>query len=446
MLVGDDQVLTSGTGERFRLHPAVFYRRYPEFVVLFHTERREIFTFNDTSFEVLNCFREFCRVDEVISTLGAIFEVDNRADFESSIQAFAAELFEKGILQREYKQSERRNDLERRVSDSFTGSGQLYSVAIELTYRCNERCRHCYVVDEGKAELTTSQLKTVLDDLAEMNVCNIVFTGGEIFVRKDAFELLEYAYAKGFAVDIFTNGTMLNATNCLRLKAVWPRCVHFSVYSHLPYKHDAITQLAGSFDKTVAAIKACTLIGIPVNIKTPVLTENMDAVPEMVRFAESLGVSIELGRNIVPRKDGDLSGTSLKITDEADYRTVSKVLDELIESVDLQAERCETLGKICGAGEHSVCINPYGEVYPCNTLPLVLGNTASQSIRDIWEGSRQLQWWRETNQKSKKKGCDGCFLTDSCIFCPGDAMLRTGDPLRKYEDACAVTRFAQARP
>lgn len=431
---------------RLRLHPAVFYRRYPDSVVLFHTGQREVFTFNESSADVLDCFREFCPVDEAVTALRDVFAVVDDAEFEDSIQGFADELVGKGILQREYKQSERKNDLERRVSDSFTGTGQLYSVAIELTYRCNERCRHCYVIDEGRAELTTAQLKTILDDLAEMNVCNVVFTGGEIFMRKDAFEVLEYAYAKGFAVDVFTNGTMLNANNCLRLKAVWPRCVHFSVYSHIPQKHDAITQLTGSFDKTVAAIKACTLIGIPVNIKTPVLTENMNDVSAMVGFAESLGVSIELGRNIVPRKDGDLSGTALKIIDEADYRAVSEVLDGLIDSVGVEAERCEALGKICGAGEHSVCINPYGEVYPCNTLPLVLGNTSTQSIREIWEQSEQLRRWRENNLSSKKKGCDDCLLADSCIFCPGDAMLRTGDPLRRYDDACAVTRFAQARP
>ncbi len=62
------------------------------------------------------------------------------------------------------------------------------------------------------------------------------------------------AYSKRFLMDIFTNGTLLDGMDYIRLKSCHPRCVHFSVYSHIPQKHDAVTQTPGSFEKTIKAI------------------------------------------------------------------------------------------------------------------------------------------------------------------------------------------------
>ena len=44
-----------------------------------------------------------------------------------------------------------------------------------------------------------------------------------------------------------------------------------------------------------------------------------------------------------------------------------------------------------------------------------------------------------------KKGCEDCKYFDNCIFCPGEAMMRSNDPLKKYEDACIATQLASER-
>src|SRR2546428_8570375 len=67
------------------------------------------------------------------------------------------------------------------------------SVHIDLTMRCNERCIHCYRVIERRPELTTDELRALLDDVARAGTLYLTFSGGEIFLRQDLLELIEHA-------------------------------------------------------------------------------------------------------------------------------------------------------------------------------------------------------------------------------------------------------------
>ena len=298
---------------------------------------------------------------------------------------------------------------------------------------------------ENRQELTAGKIRTILDELYDLNVFNLIFTDGEIFTREDSFDILEYAYSKRFLIDIFTNGTLLDGNDYIRLKSCQPRCIHFSVYSHIPQKHDAITQMPGSFEKTIKAIKTCILIDIPVNIKTPVFDETIDDIQGIVSLAESLSASIELGQNITPKKNGDLKPTALKISGEEKDDRVHYAIKNLIKTIENETDKKQVSDKLCGAGEHSISINPYGEVYPCNLLQLCIGDVTKQSVREIWDTSDMLKWWRENNRRSLKKGCSNCNMTERCIFCPGEAMMRKGNPLEMYEDACLATKYVVNR-
>ena len=435
----------STDNRKLKLHPSVFYRSFNELVVLYHTCRQKVFTFNETSKDILDCFAELCFADVAIELLKKIYIVEDECEFRESIYSFIAELVEKDILIPEHKQVEVINSLEKEVSGHITDMINLYSATIELTYKCNVKCRHCYVIDEDREELSTDKIKAILDELADLNVFNIVFTGGEVFTRKDAFEILEYAYSKRFVVDIFTNGNLLTPEGILKLKALWPRCVSFSVYSHIAEKHDAITQVQGSFEKTIAVIKACVLIGIQVNIKTPIFSETMGDLPELVKLADSLGVSIGLGNSITPKINGDLSPTAMKVVGETDNNVVLDTINVLIKTVDSNPSIETRSEKLCGAGERSISINPYGEVFPCAVFHLCIGDVTKQSIKQIWEESDMLIWWRNNNLRSLRKGCSDCSYAERCTFCPGEAMMRNGDPLTMYEEACQTTRFAVSR-
>src|SRR5208282_2598438 len=71
--------------------------------------------------------------------------------------------------------------------------GVPIAVHIDVTYRCNERCVHCYLDHDDHGEMTTAEIKGVLDQLAEAGVFFLTFSGGEVFMRRDFLELVEYA-------------------------------------------------------------------------------------------------------------------------------------------------------------------------------------------------------------------------------------------------------------
>ena len=96
-----------------------------------------------------------------------------------------------------------------RVMDRAATNGIPISVQFDLTYRCNERCVHCYLDHDDHGELTTAEVKHVLDQLAGAGTLFLTFSGGELLLRKDFFELLAYARAHRFDVKIKTNALLI---------------------------------------------------------------------------------------------------------------------------------------------------------------------------------------------------------------------------------------------
>jgi len=126
--------------------------------------------------------------------------------------------------------------------------GVPLAVHMDVTYRCNERCVHCYLDHDDHGEMTTAEIKDVLDQLAEAGVFFLTFSGGEVFMRRDFFELVEHARRLMFNVKIKTNAVMIHEKEARRIRELGVDTIQISVYSHRPEVHDAITKLPHSFD------------------------------------------------------------------------------------------------------------------------------------------------------------------------------------------------------
>ena len=129
------------------------------------------------------------------------------------------------------------------------------AVHMDVTYRCNERCVHCYLDHDDHGEMTTDEIKGVLDQLAEAGVFFLTFSGGEVFLRRDFFELVEHARRLMFNVKIKTNAVMIHEEEARKIRELGIDTIQISVYSHRPEVHDAITKLPHSFERTVKAIR-----------------------------------------------------------------------------------------------------------------------------------------------------------------------------------------------
>ena len=100
-------------------------------------------------------------------------------------------------------------DLMQRSGIGLWSGASRSSVQFDLTYRCNERCIHCYLDHDDHGELTTAEVKGMLDQLAAAGTLFLIFSGGELLLRKDFFELLAYARALAFDVKLKTNAILL---------------------------------------------------------------------------------------------------------------------------------------------------------------------------------------------------------------------------------------------
>jgi len=300
------------------------------------------------------------------------------------------------------------------------------SVHIDVTYRCNERCVHCYLDHDDKGEMTTREIKDVLDQLAEAGVFFLVFSGGEVFMRRDFLELVEYARKLLFNVKVKTNGVMIHEAEAKRLRELGVEQVQLSVYSHRPEIHDAITKLPGSFKRTIDSIKFLKSQGLKVTLSNVMMTVNQNDEAGTHSLARQLGVSYTLDPTVTPKMDGDTSILSLRV-DEED-------LDALFADPDLVGEVAEYCkppapvdndvmeGYSCSAGHTACYISPYGDVFPCVQFPLPTGNVRRQKFADIWYRSPQMHEVRSIKIKDLTV-CSSCAHAGGCTRCPGLAFM-----------------------
>ena len=306
--------------------------------------------------------------------------------------------------------------------------GVPLSVQMDVTYRCNERCVHCYLDHDDHGEMTTAEIKNVLDQLAEAGVFFLIFSGGEVFMRMDFFELVEYARSLMFCVKLKSNAFMIGEEEADRLAAAHLDSVQVSIYSHRPEVHDAITLLPRSLERSIAGIRRLRDRGVKVILANVLMRPNFQDYAGVKALAKELGAEFTIDPTITPMMDGDRSILSLGIEQE-ELQQVFR--DEgLVGNVDefcappagpmAEADAMDTLP--CSAG-HSACyISPYGDLYPCVQFPLPSGNVRRSKFLDIWRHSPELNEVR-TITISDLQGCSQCVHGSSCTRCPGLAYM-----------------------
>lgn len=330
---------------------------------------------------------------------------------------------------------------------------RLFSVLLELTYRCNLDCVFCYN-DVGKRgrPLSREDYGRLLDDLAGMQVMNLTFSGGEPLAHPDLFPLGRRARELGFVVRLKTNGHAVDAEMASRLKReVDPFLLEVSLHGARPGTHDRQTRVAGSFDRLVANLAAMRAEGLRVRISCTLTRWNEDEVEGMLDLAESFGMAVQFNPVVSARDDGDRSPLELaptpggvagllavqKARSEARRRAAGETGENAAAGpagFRVAREGDDVAGaappsKHCGAGSATVTVDPYGDVFPCVQWRVPVGNLREAGIREIWETSSGLRAVRQANAEVKSRlaafGPDVPLLA----HCPGSAASASGgDP------------------
>ena len=301
------------------------------------------------------------------------------------------------------------------------------SVQLDLTYRCNERCVHCYLDHQDHGEMTTAEIKHLLDEMADAGVFILTLSGGEIFLRKDFFQILEYArLERQFCVKLKTNAIMIREKEAAKIRDIGVESIQISIYSHRPEVHDAITLVPGSLHRSLDAGRFLKSQGLRVIFANVLMIQNLEDYQGVRALANKMGVECTLDPTITPMMDGDRSILKLGVNQDAlrqVFRDQALVGDvEEFCAIAAPADENGLSALPCSAGHTTCYVSPYGDVFPCVQFPLPTGNVRKQRFIDIWRHSDRMQEVRSIRLKDLTT-CSSCSHVGSCTRCPGLAFM-----------------------
>jgi radical SAM protein with 4Fe4S-binding SPASM domain len=350
------------------------------------------------------------------------------------------------------------------IKEPFT-PGAPFLVVWNLTNSCNLKCAHCYQ-NANRAladELTTEEKLKVIDDLCREGVVAIAFSGGEPLMARDFYTVAEYAYKKGMAVSVATNGTLVTEQVAKRMKECGVCYVDVSLDGASASTHDAFRGISGLYERTLQGIRNLVSAGIDTCVATTAVNTNYHEIPRIVDIAKQLGVKRFMVFNFIPSGRGanitasdlspmqregllkylynttqstnitalctapQFSRVSLQMSHESGKNLVSPTHFAAVPMPGKLAELSRFIGG-CGAGRMYCAIQPNGAVTPCVFMPtLVLGSLKNQSFGDIWSSHAVLADLRD---RARLKGaCKNCEYRSVCGGCRARAYGYYGDLL-----------------
>lgn len=336
--------------------------------------------------------------------------------------------------------------IKRRAPDLFgekiAASGRPLTVTFQVTDRCNYRCAHCYQEHTEDTELSFAEIDRILGDLADLGVLFLTLMGGEFFMRRDADDILRAAHRHGFAIKLLTTGHHIHERRADLVADMRPIQVDMSLYAATSHLHEEVTRQPGSFDRTLAAAKRLIARRVPVTLKAPAMESNAAALGEFVAMAEALGADHSMDGKITTMENTDARPVTLRMT----WKTLGRfyrdrdigVADYLAETYVHQEPDAEIRPlhhTACGAGLRTMAIDPQGQVYPCNSLPVQVGDLRKESLADVWFRSTSLDEIRSTRWADIAE-CNVCEVRRYCQRCHAMALLEHGKLRGPSLEAC----------
>ncbi len=348
---------------------------------------------------------------------------------------------------------------------------RAYSVSWNLTQRCNLLCAHCYMsafpgADAGQ-ELTTAECRRVIDEIARVNPhVFLILTGGEPLLRKDIFELADYASEKRFTVVLGTNGVLLREKQAKLMRQHGIMGASLSLDSTDKKKHDEFRHLPGAWEGAVRATQALRGEGLDFSLHMTVTDWNVDEIPAMIDLVNRLGAKVlnlfflvRTGRgqnltDITPdqyeriltylaRAQGVGNGSEPEDPWSTPVGKAGPLLirakcaphfRRIIWELDPRSPLLKNYAHgSCPAGKYYCRITPEGDVTPCPYMPVAAGNLRQTSFADLWEHAKIFNDLREPTLGGR---CGVCEFSKLCGGCRCRAYATYGDYLAE-DPACA---------
>jgi radical SAM protein len=347
----------------------------------------------------------------------------------------------------------------------------------EVTQACDLSCVHCRASaqpDRHPMELGTEEGKNLIDQIAALKVPVFVLTGGDPIKRPDLFELIGHARQAGVRVSLTPSATPLLAREIVvRLKEAGLARLAVSMDGASAGTHDVFRGMAGSFARTLDAIRWANEIGLPVQINTTFSRRNIAEIDAIVALMESVKIALWSVFFLVPTGRGKLSDLlnaeefeqvfakiynlsktasfDIKTTEAQHYRRFllqQRVAERKAgtEAPATQAKAADAIGRAprgLNDGKGFVFISHTGEVFPSGFLPLSAGNIRQQGLATIYRESPLFRSLRDTSKLEGK--CGACEFKEICGGSRARAYALTGNP-NAEEPCCSYIPKGYVQP
>lgn len=365
--------------------------------------------------------------------------------------------------------------------DKLRGSNTPLSFDIELTARCNNNCRHCYInlpasKKSGTSnELSIPEIERIADQATDLGVLWCCITGGEPLLRSDFDEIYLLLKRKGFLINLFTNACLVNARHIDLFKNYPPRDIEVTVYGVTRETYEAVTRVPGSFKAFKHGLDLLQSNGFYVTLKAMAIKSNQHEWEAITQFCEKRTARpfrfdpfIHLRYDRDPKRNEEIKSERLTPTEivalemASEKRSQSMLIgrDTLVMADALSYEECkvckdvdgcekfDAFGRLfrCGIGNGEFNISFDGHLRLCSTLSSP-GTTFDLRTGQLRQGLEKLRTeirQLKTNSVAILKTCKSCKIINLCMWCPAVAYLETGDMEGQVDYFCAVAHARAA--
>lgn len=346
--------------------------------------------------------------------------------------------------------------------ERFKSERNLISFDLEITARCNNNCRHCYInlpEQDKKAkekELSLAAIKKIVDQAISLGALWCLITGGEPLLRKDFFDIYFYLKKKGLLVSVFTNAILINNEHINFFKKYPPRDIEVTVYGVTKETYERVTRRPDSFAAFMQGVNLLLENNIKIRFKAMALRSNVQELPHIAQFCRERTkdyfrfdpfLNLRLDGN--PEKNEGikserLSPEEIVVIEKGDserFDALEKGCDKLINPEFTHFD-CNHLFH-CGTGNNSFSVSYDGFVRLCLFLchPDCIYDLKKGSLVEAWQNFIPQVRDMRSNRKEFLNKCRICPIINLCMWCPAHSHLETGEMDSLVEYFCAVAHL-----
>jgi MoaA/NifB/PqqE/SkfB family radical SAM enzyme len=328
--------------------------------------------------------------------------------------------------------------------------------SIDLTYRCNNNCRHCWVSlpansPEGENELTFDQITRLVDEARAMGCRKWAISGGEPMLRPDFLQIFDYITGKSVSYSLNTNGTLITPRIALLMKRKGAKMV--ALYGATAEVHDHITRNPGSFEATLRGFAYLKEAGSGFTVQIIPMKDNYYQFNEMIRLAESLSPLWRIGASWLylsasgdPERNREILRQRLDPKDVIDLDKPDLYSENSIEKEESpgcrHAKGDGRLFASCIRSRRDFHIDPYGSMSFCSLIqdPALRYDLKRESFQQGWDVFIPSLVEKARGGKEYENNCGSCGLREDCLWCAVYGYLEHGRFPAKVEYLCSVAR------